>query len=94
MNARVYILECSDGSFYVGLTRSSLEKRIAEHNTGYHGGYTRSRRPVSLRWFQDFDRITDAIAAERQIKGWRREKKIALIEGRIADLPRLSKTAK
>jgi putative endonuclease len=79
LSAFVYILRCADGSYYVGSTRTSLAARVAEHNIGRYGGYTMSRRPVVLAWSQEFDRITDAIAAERQIKGWSRKKKEALI---------------
>ena len=89
--AWVYILRCSDGSFYVGTTRSSVEQRFNEHQQGAFYGYTAKRRPVELVYAQHFQQITDAIAAERQVKGWRREKKIALIEGRLGDLPGLSK---
>jgi putative endonuclease len=86
-----YILECADGSYYVGTARLSLEKRVAEHNAGRFGGYTAQRRPVTLVFSQWFDRITDAIAAERQVKGWSRAKKQALIRGDFARLPELSK---
>lgn len=81
MGAFVYLLRCSGNSFYVGsATGENLTKRIAEHNSGFYGGgYTSMRRPVQLVWSQYFDRITDAIAAERQIKGWSRAKKEALI---------------
>ncbi|HMK68118.1 MAG TPA: GIY-YIG nuclease family protein [Stellaceae bacterium] len=81
MNAWVYILRCSDGSYYVGTARGSLEDRVNTHNSGILGGYTARRRPVTLAFAQDFDRITDAIAAERQLKGWSRAKKEALIGG-------------
>ena len=91
MNAYVYILRCRDGSYYVGSTRKSLEERIAEHNAGIHGGYTACRLPVRLVWHQDFDRITDAIAAERQLKRWSRAKKEALMAG---DFPLLHELAK
>ena len=77
----VYILRCADGSYYVGITRGSLQDRVAQHNAGDFGGYTASRRPVVLVWQQDFQRISDAIAAERQLKGWSRAKKEALIRG-------------
>ena len=80
MSAYFYMLRCSDGFYYVGTTRSSLEKRITEHNAGTFDGYTSLRRPVSLVFSQHFDRIEDAVSAERQVKGWRREKKIAMIE--------------
>ena len=89
--AFLYILECADGGYYVGTARSSLEKRVAEHNAGTFGGYTAQRRPVILVFSQWFDRITDAIAAERQVKGWSRAKKEALIRGDFTRLPELSK---
>src|SRR3954447_27041339 len=80
MGAFVYILRCSDRSYYVGCaTGDDITKRIAEHQTGAYPGYTWSRRPVKLVWSEHFERITDAIAAERQIKGWSRAKKEALI---------------
>jgi len=67
--AFLYILRCADGSYYTGTTRDELERRIAEHNSGYFGGFTATRRPVVLVFSQWFERITDAIAAERQVKG-------------------------
>jgi|SRR5579883_559525 len=91
MNAFLYILRCADGAYYVGTTRGTLENRVAEHNAGHFGGYTAKRRPVTLVFAQDFDRITDAIAAERQVKGWRREKKEALIRGEFELLPILAR---
>ena len=89
--AWLYILQCADNSFYVGTTRARLEQRMAEHQQGRFGGYTATRRPVELVFSQHFLRIEDAIAAERKVKGWRREKKLALIEGRLGDLPALSR---
>ncbi|NQU60747.1 MAG: GIY-YIG nuclease family protein [Rhodospirillales bacterium] len=91
MNAYVYIVRCADSHYYVGTTRGSLEKRIAEHNAGTFGGYTKSRRPVSLVYHQDFERFEDAIAAECQLKGWSRAKKEALMRGDIEALKRLAK---
>jgi putative endonuclease len=91
MDAFVYILRCADGSYYVGSARGDLARRVAQHQTGYFGGYTASRRPVDLVYHQMFQRITDAIAAERQIKGWSRAKKQALIRG---DWDRVSWMAK
>jgi predicted GIY-YIG superfamily endonuclease len=81
MTAFVYILRCSDGSYCVGSTRSSLEARVAEHNAGTFRGYTWSRRPVEFVFHESSERITDAIAAGRQLKGWSRAKKEALING-------------
>ena len=91
MNAFVYILRCADNSYYVGSTRTSLEERIAQHDHGHFGGYTAKRRPLTLVWSQDFDRITDAITAERQLKGWSHAKKEALIAGEFALLHELAK---
>jgi putative endonuclease len=92
--AWLYILRCADGSYYVGTTRADLERRVLEHQQGVFGGHTAWRRPVVLVHAQPFQRITDAIAAERQVKGWRRAKKEALIAGRIDLLPALSRTAR
>ena len=91
MPAYAYIVRCADGSYYTGKKQSDLEQRIAEHNDGALGGYTTKRRPVVLVWHQEFDSYTDAIAAERQIKGWSRAKKEALIAG---DFDRLKALAK
>jgi putative endonuclease len=60
---------CADGSYYVGTTRSSLEKRLAEHEAGAFDGYTARRRPITLVFHQYFERVEDAVAAERQVKG-------------------------
>jgi putative endonuclease len=89
--AYLYILKCSDGSFYVGTTRSSLEIRIAQHNAGTFPGYTQSRRPVELVYSEWFDRVTNAIDAERRLKGWSRAKKEAFIRGDFSSLQQLAK---
>src|SRR6185437_11067809 len=82
MGAFVYMLQCADRSYYVGsATGTDLWRRIAEHETGAYRGYKYARRPVQLVWSEHFDRITDAIAVERKIKGWSRAKKEALIRG-------------
>ncbi|MDH3596375.1 MAG: GIY-YIG nuclease family protein [Rhodospirillales bacterium] len=91
MGAYVYILRCCDRLYYVGSTRGSLDLRVAEHNAGTYGGYTKSRRPVELVHSQYFDRITDAIAAERHLKGWSRAKKEALIKNDFDLLVQLAK---
>jgi putative endonuclease len=91
VGAWLYILLCADGSYYTGTTRTNLEIRLAQHQTGHFGGYTATRRPVALVYSEYFDRIVDAIAAERQIKGWSRAKKEALIAGRFDLLPSLSR---
>jgi len=91
MGAYVYILRCCDRLYYVGSTRGSLDLRVAEHNAGTYGGYTKSRRPVELVYSRYLDRITDAIATERQLKGWSRAKNEALIEGDFDLLVQLAK---
>ena len=91
MGAWLYILLCADGSYYTGTTRTDLEIRFAQHQTGHFGGYTATRRPGVLVYSEYFDRIVDAIAAERQIKGWSRAKKEALIAGRFDLLRALSR---
>jgi putative endonuclease len=68
-----------------------MDIRLAQHQTGHFGGYTATRRPVVLVYSEYFDRIVDAIAAERQIKGWSRAKKEALIAGRFDLLRTLSR---
>ena len=85
------MLRCADGAYYVGSARLGLEQRLAEHNAGSYGGYTSKRRPVLLVWAQHFLHITDAIAAERQIKGWSRAKKEALIRDDYEAIQLLSK---
>jgi putative endonuclease len=90
MGAWLYILRCADGSYYTGTTRTDLEIRLAQHQSGHFGGYTFTRRPVALVHSTHFDSIVDAIAAERQIKGWSRAKKEAVIAGRFDLLPALS----
>jgi putative endonuclease len=90
VRAYLYIVRCADGSYYVGTTRGCLETRISQHNIGQFGGYTSSRRPVTLVFQQDFGRIEDAIAAERQVKGWNRAKKEALIRGHHEELHALA----
>jgi predicted GIY-YIG superfamily endonuclease len=74
----LYMLRCRDGSYYVGHT-DDLDKRIQEHEDGTCGGYTATRRPVELVFVDEFQTREDALARERQLKGWRRAKKEALI---------------
>jgi putative endonuclease len=78
-----YILECADGSFYVGST-TDLDRRVGQHNDGLGAAYTRrqGRRPVRLVWAADFHRKDEAFAFEKRIAGWSRKKKLALIEDR------------
>ncbi|ASP33413.1 GIY-YIG nuclease family protein [Labrenzia sp. VG12] len=94
MSATVYILRCADGSYYAGVTEKDLETRLSEHEQGVYDGFTARRRPLSLVFNCHFERITDAIAFERQVKKWRREKKEALIRGDFEALPKLSRRGK
>ena len=85
-----YMLHCADGSYYTGHT-DDLEARIAAHDHGAISGYTRTRRPVRLVWSQEFGERHEALSAERQIKGWSRAKKEALIDRRWDEVSRLAK---
>ena len=80
MSFYAYILRCSDDSYYAGHT-DNLEHRMGQHDRGELTGYTQNRRPVTLMWSQDFPSRLEALEAERQIKGWTRAKKEALIAG-------------
>ena len=74
-NYYVYILECNDKSYYTGIT-NDLDRRIIEHNTGFvKGCYTYTRRPVILKYYSHFFDVKQAIAWEKQIKGWSRKRK-------------------
>ena len=88
--AYMYILQCTDGSLYVGSTLN-LEHRIAQHNEGEGAGYTKTRLPVHLLYFEQFDRVDDAYRREKQVQGWSRAKRIALATGHLESLPALSK---
>ena len=84
-----FMLRCADGSYYVGHT-DDIDVRIGQHQDGSLGGYTATRRPVSLVWSDRFPDRDSAFAAERQIKGWSRAKKEALIRGDWATLSQLA----
>jgi putative endonuclease len=92
MGVYIYMLRCADGSYYVGsATGDDLGPRIDEHNAGSYQGYTFSRRPVVPVWSEHFERITDGIAVERQLKGWSRAKKEALLNSDWARVSQLSR---
>ena len=89
--AHVYLLECADGSFYVGST-VDLERRLSQHNSPLEGAlYTRRRRPVRLVWNADFADVAQAYAFEKQVQGWSRAKRRALIRGDLDDLVALAR---
>ena len=79
MTAYAYIVECADGTLYSGWT-NDLEKRIAAHNAGQGAKYTRSRRPVTLRYYEEFEDKSEALRRECALKKMSRAKKQALIE--------------
>ncbi|HEX6516537.1 MAG TPA: GIY-YIG nuclease family protein [Nocardioidaceae bacterium] len=87
--AWAYILRCSDDTYYAGST-IDLERRLSEHNLGLGVAYTRRRRPVVLVWAGEFGRIDDAFAFEKQVQGWGRRKREALIAGELDALPVLA----
>ena len=86
----MYILECADSTYYVGSTRN-LEHRLEQHAAGVVHSYTSTRRPVVLVYAEQFQYIHDAYAREKQVQGWSQAKRRALIDGRIGDLPGLSR---
>ncbi|XLS29309.1 GIY-YIG nuclease family protein [Flavobacteriaceae bacterium M23B6Z8] len=84
-----YILECADGSYYTGSTKN-LELRLQQHQKGDGANHTKKRLPVKLVYVEEFERIDDAFNREKQIQGWSRAKKEALINGAHNKLPELS----
>ena len=92
-NYFVYIVECSDKSHYTGVT-NNLDRRIWEHNNDQNASsYTFKRRPVILKYFQHFQDITQAIAWEKQLKGWSRKKKEALFVGDWDEIKKLARSS-
>ena len=91
--AWMYIARCSDGSYCTGSTAlESVDARIWQHNhdDGLAAAYTRRRRPITLSYVEQFERVEDAFAREKQVQGWSRAKKEALVNGRFGELPTLS----
>ena len=86
----MYILECSDGSYYTGSTRN-IEQRFAQHQSGKGSKYTSTRLPVELVCVEEYERIDEAYAREIQVQGWSRKKKEALINSEYEKLPELSR---
>ena len=88
--AWMYILECSDRSYYVGSTRD-LERRLDQHNEGEGSKYTARRRPVKLVYAAEFDSVAEAYRQEKQVQNWSRAKREALIHGKYDELPELAR---
>lgn len=89
MSGWVYILLCSDNSYYTGST-NNLEIRLAQHQNGEGAKYTNKRLPVKLVFCEEYERVDDAFYTEKQIQGWSRKKKQALIEANYEKLPELA----
>lgn len=92
MSFWAYMLHCADRSFYVGHTEN-LDERIGAHQSGLIPGYTSTRLPVALVWSEEFPSRYEALQAERQIKGWSRAKKLALIRGDWAAISELARNS-
>jgi putative endonuclease len=90
MGGFMYILLCSDSSYYTGST-IDLDKRIREHEAGLGSNHTKLRLPVKLVYYEEFQRIDEAFYREKQVQGWSRKKKEALISHDFKKLPELSK---
>ncbi len=86
----MYILKCSDGSYYTGSTKD-LDKRILQHQSGEGANHTSKRLPVKLVYYEEFMRIDEAFFREKQVQKWSKKKKEALINGEFEDLKSLSK---
>ncbi|WP_438710238.1 GIY-YIG nuclease family protein [Aquimarina muelleri] len=86
----MYILECNDGSYYTGSTKY-LQRRLAQHQKGVGANHTKKRLPVKLLYYEQYNRIDTAFYREKQVQGWSRAKKEALIRGALETLPGLSK---
>jgi len=90
-NFYVYILECADGTYYVGVT-NNVGRRFIEHTSGKHeNSFTFRKRPLKLVYCREFNKPMVAIKYEKQIKGWTRSKKEALIRGDFEELHELAK---
>lgn len=92
MTTGMYILRCSDGSYYVGSSRN-VEARAAQHASGAGAAYTRGRLPVELVFVQECESVAEAYGLEKKVQGWSRAKREALIRGDFALLPSLSRSA-
>ena len=90
MKGYMYILKCSDDTFYTGST-NDIETRLQQHQNGEGANYTRKRLPVELVYYEEYQRIDEAFYREKQIQGWSRKKKKALINEEIDKLPKLSR---
>jgi putative endonuclease len=86
----MYILQCSDGTYYTGSTKN-LTRRLTQHESGLGANYTSKRLPLELVYFEEFHQVHVAFYREKQVQGWSHAKKKALVEGSIKDLKKLGK---
>ncbi|MBR5167920.1 MAG: GIY-YIG nuclease family protein [Salinivirgaceae bacterium] len=91
MKGYMYILLCNDGSYYTGST-TDLERRMQQHFSGEGANHTKKHPPVKLLYYEEFGRIDEAFYREKQVQGWSRRKKEALINGQHDKLPELSRS--
>ncbi|WP_299242197.1 GIY-YIG nuclease family protein [uncultured Aquimarina sp.] len=89
MKGYMYILGCSDGSYYTGSTKC-LEKRLEQHQNGKGANHTKKRLPVKLLYYEQYNRIDTAFYREKQVQGWSRAKKEALMRGELDELHNLA----
>lgn len=87
----MYILKCANGLYYTGST-NNLERRLQQHQNGEGANFTKKHLPVELVYYEQFGRIDEAFYREKQVQGWSRKKKEALINGEYDKLPELSKS--
>lgn len=85
----MYILECSNGNYYTGSTKD-IDKRLLEHKSGRGANYTKKYLPVKLVYYEEYKRIDEAFYREKQVQGWSRQKKEALISGQFEKLHELA----
>lgn len=88
----MYIVECANRAYYTGSTNEPVEVRVWQHNEGLGANFTRKHRPVRLVYCEEWPSVDRAYEREKQVQGWSRAKKLALIESRGHDLPALSRT--
>jgi putative endonuclease len=89
MKGYMYILKCSNGAYYTGSTKN-LELRFQQHQNGEGANFTRKHLPVELIYYEEYQRIDEAFYREKQVQGWNRKKKEALINGEYEKLPKLA----
>ena len=90
MKGWMYILECADGSYYTGST-NNLELRLHQHQSGEGANHTKKRLPVKLVYYEEFQKVQHAFYREKQVQGWGRKKKEALINSDFLLLHELAK---